>query len=187
MASFSFCSFPLGFWGYWEGAGHWELVEKCFIPRSKICTIGLQFLFCTVRDFLFFLWKLSFPSSGFTPQTYLVFMLGSQRGEKKNNNNNKQNRTKLKFSPCMRSEETEQNLHTLFWIKETENGKSLYFKVRTANRPFCIFFPGVFLNASSKLQCGFYFIFLDYTLGSLSNLALLFAHESLNNGGADVA
>lgn len=87
----------------------------------------------------------------------------------------------------MRSEETEQNLHTLFWIKETENGKSLYFKVRTANRPFCIFFPGVFLNASSKLQCGFYFIFLDYTLGSLSNLALLFAHESLNNGGADVA
>lgn len=39
-------------WGGWGdsggGRGHCEPVQKCFIWRSKFCTMGLRLLFCTV-------------------------------------------------------------------------------------------------------------------------------------------
>lgn len=48
MASLSCCISPTP--GGWEssGGGRGHCIKKCFIRRSKFCTIGLQLLFCIV-------------------------------------------------------------------------------------------------------------------------------------------
>lgn len=48
MASLSCCISPTP--GGWEssGGGRGHCIKKCFIQRSKFCTIGLRLLFCIV-------------------------------------------------------------------------------------------------------------------------------------------
>jgi len=49
MASLSFCIFPQGGReASGGGRGHCESVKKCFIRRSKFCTIGPRLLLCIV-------------------------------------------------------------------------------------------------------------------------------------------
>lgn len=108
--------------------------------------------FCFVLSVVSF-----FPLEAFfsfvTPQIYLVFHAGVLEREKQKLKTKKQT---LMFSTCMSSNKTKQNLHTLFLNARKQGGKkerkrNSSFQVRTANRPFCLFFPGVSLKSIFKL------------------------------------
>lgn len=92
MASLSFCIFPQGGReASGGGRGHCESVKKCFIRRSKFCTIGPRLLLCIVClcacvVFLFFVFfwfcfvsfpgkaLLFFPHSALPPCPYFYFI-----------------------------------------------------------------------------------------------------------------
>lgn len=155
-------------------------LSKVLYPEKQILHDWTATFVLYCQWFSVFLWKLPFPSSGFTPQTYLVFMLGSWR----ENNNNK---TYVQYLYEIKQNKTKSAYFVLNERKPGGGGRSPSFKVRTADRPFCVFFPGVSLKCIFKFATRILFFylfiyFLIYTLGSFKSLAFLIGHESLKSG-----